>query len=72
MTYEYRCSACGSTWEREQSITEHAERGPETVCPECHRPTAERVLGPVATVLRGDGWSGDGYSSDSLGEEDLR
>jgi putative FmdB family regulatory protein len=70
--YEYRCTACGATWERIESIGEHDRHGPETECPECHRQTAERVIGPVTAILRGDGWAHDGYSPSSLSDDDLK
>ena len=33
-TYSYRCQACGETFERVETITEHGTDKPR--CPKCH------------------------------------
>ncbi len=58
MTYEYTCLACQHEWEAEQSISAK----PLTECPQCHQPTAKRMVsGGAGFILKGGGWYADGY-----------
>ena len=60
MTYEYLCTACGHSWEAEQSISE----APLKDCPSCHAEAAKRqVSGGAGFILKGGGWYADLYSS---------
>ena len=62
MTYEYVCTACGHTWEAEQSIS----AAPLTECPSCHQGSAKRqVSGGAGFILKGGGWYSDLYASSS-------
>ncbi len=59
-TYEYRCDACGHTFEEFQSIT--AE--PIKVCPECHERKVRRLIGTGAALLfKGNGFYSTDYRS---------
>lgn len=61
-TYEYRCEACGHTFEEFQSIT--AE--PIKVCPECKKSKVRRLIGTGAAVLfKGSGFYCTDYRSPS-------
>lgn len=57
-TYEYRCSACEHSFEKEQKITE----APIKKCPKCAKLKAERVISAVAFTLKGGGWYNEGYA----------
>jgi putative FmdB family regulatory protein len=69
--YDYRCTACGHRWDTTESIGEHDRRGPEKACPKCGQPTAERVLSPAAIHFAFGCSSKDGFSRDTLTEDDL-
>ena len=57
-TYEYLCESCGKTWEKDQRITEEAEK----ICPFCNEPKAKRLVsGGIGFQLFG-AWGADGYS----------
>jgi putative FmdB family regulatory protein len=59
-TYEYRCEACGHTFEQFQSIT--AE--PIKVCPECSKAKVRRLIGTGAALLfKGNGFYKTDYRS---------
>jgi putative FmdB family regulatory protein len=64
MTYEYVCTACGHSWEAEQSISAPALK----VCPHCGQEHAKRqVSGGAGFILKGGGWYADGYGSSKPG-----
>lgn len=42
-TYEYRCTRCGKTFERQESVAEHERARPE--CPKCRSSDVEPLLG---------------------------
>jgi putative FmdB family regulatory protein len=54
--YEFECP--------NGTITETLARmGTEEIeCPKCHK-QAKRIISPCTFILRGGGWSADGYSS---------
>jgi putative FmdB family regulatory protein len=59
-TYDYRCEACGHTFEQFQSIT--AE--PIKVCPECNKAKVRRLIGTGAALLfKGSGFYTTDYRS---------
>lgn len=61
-TYDYKCKACGHTWEMFQSMSAK----PVKACPECGRKTAERLIGTGAALLfKGSGFYETDYRSDS-------
>lgn len=72
-TYEYKCDACNTTFERFQSIT----AAPIKVCPHCHKSKVKRLISAGAgLIFKGSGfyitdYRSDGYkkaaSSDSSG-----
>jgi putative FmdB family regulatory protein len=53
--YEYRCKACGRTFEQLRRMSE-ADRGVE--CPECQSPEVQRQLSSFATGGCGTGGGG--------------
>ena len=48
-TYEYTCPACGRTFERQMSLSQHSA---EATCPSCGAIATQRV-GAGVTVLSG-------------------
>ena len=61
-TYEYKCSACGHTFERFQSIT----ADPIKKCPECGKSKVKRLLGTGAgLIFKGSGFYITDYRSDA-------
>ena len=50
--YEYRCSACGYTFDNLQKVNE----APLTRCPECGAETLKKLVSPSAFRLKGGGW----------------
>ncbi len=65
-TYDYRCEACGHTFEEFQSMT----AAPLTDCPNCHKPTVKRMMSSGAVIFKGSGFYLTDYkkSSTSTGE----
>ena len=60
-TYDYRCKACGNTWEEFQSIKAEATKK----CPACNKKQAERMIGPGAGILfKGSGFYITDYRSE--------
>ena len=52
-TYEYKCSACGHSFERFQSIT----ADPVKRCPECGKAKVKRLIGTGAgLIFKGSGF----------------
>ncbi|MCP5023225.1 MAG: zinc ribbon domain-containing protein [bacterium] len=61
-TYDYRCNACGHTFELFQSMSEKHKRK----CPECSKLKLERLIGMGAGVIfKGGGFYETDYRSDS-------
>jgi putative FmdB family regulatory protein len=60
-TYDYRCDACGNTWDVEQRMTEDAIKK----CPKCGKLKAKRQITGGNFILKGGGWYADLYSSSS-------
>jgi putative FmdB family regulatory protein len=59
MIYEYRCPKCEHEFEMGHRITEEFG-GP---CPKCNWiGEFERLISSSTFLLKGDGWSKDGYS----------
>jgi len=56
-TYEYLCQKCKKTWEIEQKITD----SPVNKCPYCESHKTQRQISNNYFVLKGEGWSKDGY-----------
>ncbi len=50
--YEYGCKNCGHEWEDIQRITDD----PQTVCPSCGEPRAQRLISQTSFILKGSGW----------------
>jgi putative FmdB family regulatory protein len=50
--YEYRCSACGVEKEYLQKVSEPLL----TNCPECGKPTFEKLVSAAGFQLKGSGW----------------
>ena len=51
-TYEYRCNACGNTFEVFKSIKD--ETVPE--CPKCGSNDVTRLISATSFILKGSGW----------------
>ncbi|HZW06230.1 MAG TPA: zinc ribbon domain-containing protein [Phycisphaerales bacterium] len=61
-TYDYKCKACGHTWELFQSMSAK----PEKACPACGKKAAERLIGTGAALLfKGSGFYETDYRSES-------
>lgn len=54
--YEYRCTACGF---QKEYLRKHSDE-PLTDCPECGKPTLDKMLTAASFQLKGSGW----YSTD--------
>ena len=61
-TYDYRCGACGHTFEKFESIT----ASPSRKCPQCGRMKLRRLIGAGAGVIfKGSGFYQTDYRSES-------
>ena len=61
-TYDYKCDACGHTFEKFQPITAR----PIRKCPKCGQLKVKRLIGTGAGVIfRGSGFYETDYRSDS-------
>ncbi len=56
--YEYECSKCGHTFEREQSMSEP----PIKTCPKCKARKVTKLISRTSFVLKGGGLYADGYA----------
>ncbi len=69
-TYDYKCDACGTGFERFQSITAPAIRK----CPKCGKLKVRRLIGPGAgLIFKGSGfyitdYRSEGYKNAAKGE----
>jgi len=64
-TYDYRCNACGHTFELFQSMTEREKRK----CPSCAKNALERLIGGGAgLIFKGSGYYLTDYRSQSYVE----
>jgi len=60
-TYDYKCDACGHTFEQFQSIT----ASPLKKCPDCGKSKLKRLLGTGAgLIFKGDGFYQTDYRSE--------
>ncbi len=50
--YEYRCHACGYKNEYLQRMSD----APLTDCPECGKPTLQKLISAAGFQLKGSGW----------------
>ena len=65
-TYEYECSACNSTFEAFQQITER----PKRKCPHCGRMKAKRLISAGGGIIfRGSGFYQTDYRSKEYKEK---
>lgn len=65
-TYEYKCSACGYSFEKFQSIT----AAPIRRCPKCHKNQVRRLIGTGAgLIFRGSGFYITDYRDASYKEK---
>lgn len=61
-TYDYKCDACGATFELFQSIT----AAPIKKCPQCKKAKARRLIGTGAgLIFKGSGFYITDYRSES-------
>src|SRR5689334_7802251 len=64
-TYEYKCEACGHTFEKFQSIT----AAPIKKCPECGKSKVRRLIGTGAGLLfKGSGFYITDYRGDAYNQ----
>lgn len=64
-TYDYRCKACGHTFELYQTMSE----GEKRKCPQCAKNTLERLIGAgAALIFKGSGYYLTDYRSKSYEE----
>ena len=64
-TYDYRCKACGHTFELYQTMSEPEKRK----CPECAKNSLERLIGAgAALIFKGSGYYLTDYRSKSYEE----
>lgn len=61
--YEYECTKCGHRLEALQKTSE----APLKKCPECHKPTLEKLVSATSFQLKGTGW----YETDFKGKKKL-
>ena len=65
-TYEYKCDACGATFERFQSIT----AAPIKRCPECGKAKVRRLIGTGAgLIFKGSGFYITDYRDKSYADK---
>lgn len=65
-TYEYKCSSCGHTFERFQSIT----AAPIKKCPECGKAKVKRLIGTGAgLIFKGSGFYITDYRDKSYADK---
>ena len=50
--YEYKCEACGHRLEALQKLSEE----PLSDCPECGRPSLQKLISAAGFRLKGGGW----------------
>ena len=54
--YDYRCDACGHTFEKMVRLD-----APVPACPSCAAAEVRKLVSPVAFQLKGSGWYKDHY-----------
>ena len=65
-TYDYKCQACGHTWEMFQSMNDT----PTKSCPKCKKRKAKRLLGLGAGIIfKGTGFYETDYKTKSGSEK---
>lgn len=57
--YEYQCSTCGHRLEEMQKFSD----APLTTCPECGKPTLERLVSHTSFQLKGGGYYATDYKT---------
>jgi putative FmdB family regulatory protein len=68
-TYDYKCDACGHTFEQFQSIT----AGPLKKCPHCGKLKLKRLLGTgVGVIFKGSGFYETDYRSEGYKKDAQR
>lgn len=50
--YEYQCTSCHHTFDVIQKMSDE----PASVCPECSKPTAIKLVSAAGFQLKGTGW----------------
>jgi len=55
--YEYQCEACG----KRSSALLSSYSSPDPACPQCGKPSLQRLVSTFATVSSGDGDGGDDF-----------
>lgn len=65
-TYEYRCGACGNTFEKFQKMSDD----PVRTCPGCGQECAERMISSGAgLIFKGSGFYATDYQKKGSGDE---
>src|SRR5262245_55949355 len=57
--YEYQCDACGHHLEVMQKIADD----PLKECPECHKPSLNKLVSAAGIQFKGKGWYKTDYSN---------
>jgi putative FmdB family regulatory protein len=57
--YEYRCEACG----KRSSALLSSYSSPDPACPECGKPSLQRLVSTFATVSSSEGGGGDDFGA---------
>jgi putative FmdB family regulatory protein len=59
--YTYRCSSCGTQFERHQSFHD----APLTICPECRKKSLKKVITASRVIFKGSGFYATDHRSSS-------
>jgi putative FmdB family regulatory protein len=65
--YEYRCEACGHTFDQLQKLAD----APLSDCPECHAASLRRLISAPAFRLKGSGWYETDFKTDKEKKRNL-
>lgn len=60
--YAFKCTDCGSEFEKLMSVKQKCDSETVIFCPECGCPENKALLSRTSFSLKGGGWYKDGYS----------
>jgi len=58
-TYTYYCNECNKEFDKFQNINDE----PLKICPNCNCDNLQKLISSPAFILKGHGWSRNGYSN---------
>lgn len=64
--YEYQCTSCHHHFDLMQKISDP----PETVCPECSKNTAIKLVSAAGFQLKGTGWYATDFKNKGTGSKE--